>query len=218
MNLHYDLVEKDSNYYSLVSLTPRDNQSWYQKGTYINKFNHVGDSMGLVKIDNVSVNFNTIAPTNDKGFIVAGNSLLKLDSNYKMEWRKEFKKGVSITSVAQAADGGYYGAGSYYDESINRNRMFAFKTDANGNIDGNANNPAIVVFPNPAKNELRIDLPYQEDFILSMVDIQGRKCMEFTTTGSTLADINFLSEGMYVLFIKNSHGDIVKTKKFVKQN
>ena len=156
-----------------------------------------------------------IAPTNDNGFIIAGDVLIKLDSNYKEEWRTEFKKYVRITSVAQSLDGGYYGSGSVFDETFNRNRTFIFKTDANGKFEPSQNHPDIVIYPNPVKDELRLDLPMSEELFISIIDLQGRKSLEFSTIGSTIANLRNLNDGVFILTIKNKDGKVIKIHKIL---
>ena len=211
-----DLMEKDSSYYLLANLSFKNSSSGFERGTYIYKFNQNGDSIEL-KFLELNYTLKAIAPTNDNGFIVAGDVLIKLDSNYREEWRREFKKNVRITSVAQSKDGGFYGAGSLFDETINRNRTYIFKTDANGHIDPSQNYPDILIYPNPVRDELKLELPFGEEFSISIFDLQGRKYLEFLTIGSTLISLKNMHEGVFLLVVKNSEGKVLKSVKLLKQ-
>ena len=213
---YMDLVEKDSSYFLLGYIDFNNTIDWQKRGNYIYQFNCDGDSVYLNKLDDNHASLKAIAATYDKGFIVAGDALIKFDSNYKVEWHKDFKSGITITSVGQAADGGFYGAGSYFDVSLNRYKMYVFKTDKNGNIDGSAKYPDIILYPNPAKNEIKFELPYEEEFSINIFDIQGRNCLQYKTIGSSKADIGFLIEGIYLIKIQNYQGDVVKTMKLIK--
>lgn len=210
----HDLMEKDSNFYLLADLDFFKSNSGFERGTYIYKFNQEGDSIE-VKFLELNYTLKAIAPTNDNGFIIAGDVLIKLDSNYKEEWRTEFKKYVRITSVAQSLDGGYYGSGSVFDETFNRNRTFIFKTDANGKFEPSQNHPDIVIYPNPVKDELRLDLPMSEELFISIIDLQGRKSLEFSTIGSTIANLRNLNDGVFILTIKNKDGKVIKIHKIL---
>lgn len=210
-----DLIEKDSSYYLLAGLDFNNSSSNFERGTYIYKFDQKGDSIEL-KFLELNPTLKSIAPTKDNGFIIAGDVLIKLDSNYKEEWRFEFKKNVRITSVAQSKDGGYYGAGSIFDETINRNKVFIFKTNKYGKIEQSTNQNEILIYPNPVKDELRISHKSGEEYSISIFDIRGVFYLEFSTLDSTTVDLRNLPCGVFILTLRNKEGKIVKTHKILK--
>lgn len=165
-----DVIQRDSNYFLLGDISFRPSDGLYKSGNYIYEFNQQGDSVALhpVNLDNlVYYNLKAISATADKGFILAGDVLLKLDSLYQIEWVKKFRKWTDITSVGQAADGGYYGAGMYFKEAEKAYCIYAFKTDAKGNIDKTEIHPNITIYPNPVVDELTLELPYGQKFELN---------------------------------------------------
>ena len=90
---------------------------------------------------------NAIAVTNDGGCIIAGITaeyglgiqgnayLLKLDSNYNIQWGKTFENTFQseLYDVAQTYDGGYIAAGSFQN-ATSIPHILIIKTDAAGTL------------------------------------------------------------------------------------
>ncbi|MDP1725304.1 MAG: T9SS type A sorting domain-containing protein [Bacteroidota bacterium] len=215
--MFWDVIEKDGSFYIFNSFF-FTNLHEFRNGVI--QFNQNGDYVGIKDID-YNENIFSFATTRDNGFILAGSSLIKLDSNFKVEWRKVFRDRTVILSVSQAADGGYYGSGlvqNWTNPLFSHNRAYLFKTDASGNIDSSAKYPEISIFPNPAKDELRIDLPFAEEYFINIIDLQGRQCINYTTIGSSAADISNLNPGIYLVHIKDKNAATIKTQKLLKQD
>jgi hypothetical protein len=211
----HDLMEKNYSYYLLAGLNFNKSSSGFERGTYIYKFNEKGDSMGLKFIE-LNPTLKAIAPTQDNGFIIAGDVLIKLDSNYQEEWREVFKKNVRITSVGQSFDGGYYGSGSYFDETINRNKTFIFKTDSKGKIDQSQYNPKFLVYPNPFSDKINFELPFGKKHYMVLYDLQGKKCRESEAIGSTYLILENLPKGIYLLHLLDENKNPIQVKKMLK--
>ncbi len=91
---------------------------------------------------------NSISPTNDGGYIVAGTTLsfglsvynawvFKLDSSGNLMWQKTYGSVVSVNvdSIALTSDGGYVAAGSTLLNSYSPNSAaWIFKLDSTGNL------------------------------------------------------------------------------------
>lgn len=205
-----DLVEKNSNYFMLVWLT---NSKLIERGTYLYKFNSYGDSVGLTKIEGL---FNTLASTPDNGLILAKNSLLKLDSNMKVEWEKPFKEGVEIQSIGVSKTGGYFGSGRRYNKIDKTYRTYVFKTNLNGDIETQNSYPEFEIYPNPFKDKINLELPIGKKHFISIYNLQGKKCVDFEFTGSTYLNIEQLSQGLYILNLQDETRTTITNKKMLK--
>lgn len=207
---YYDMVEKNHFYYMLVRLT---NSKMIERGTYLYKFNELGDSLGLIKIDGM---FNTINSTPDNGLILAKHTLLKLDSNMNVEWEKPFKEGVEIQSVGAARGGGYFGSGRRYDKNDNTYRTYVFKTNLNGDIETNNNYPYVEIYPNPFDTKINLELPFGKKHYMVLYDLHGKKCREAEAIGSTYLILENLPKGIYLLHLLDENKNPIQVKKMLK--
>jgi hypothetical protein len=73
---------------------------------------------------------NSVQQTNDGGYIVVGDSLIKTNAKGIELWAKP----ISGNSVQQTVDGGYIVTGSIPNPSTNGTDISLIKTDANGNV------------------------------------------------------------------------------------
>jgi photosystem II stability/assembly factor-like uncharacterized protein len=77
---------------------------------------------------------------------------------------------------------------------------------------------AVILYPNPVKNELNITLPISSDMDVRVFDTQG-KLLQFyrdLESVSTLTiNTEILKPGIYFIRLETSQGDV--TKKFIKQ-
>ena len=72
----------------------------------------------------------------------------------------------------------------------------------------------LVIYPNPAKNQLSFNKAFEKPINLEIFDITGRKVKQVDYTDSTI-DISELSSGNYIL--KITSGNVTSIKKFIKQ-
>jgi Secretion system C-terminal sorting domain len=80
----------------------------------------------------------------------------------------------------------------------------------------NLKNAALNIYPNPAQSELRISNAFQGNVFYEIKDLSGKViASDQLNTISKSIDIKALSEGMYILSLKNN--DKILTKKFVKR-
>ena len=215
-NLEYysnylEMTKKDSSYYMLVDIddTPRR----LLVGYFLIRFNSKGDSVSLTPINK---RYNSIAATKDNGLVLAGTSLLKLDSNLNVVWEKPFKEGVEIQSVGESMLGGYFGSGRIYNKTLNEYRTYVFRTNSNGDIETKNNYPQYQIYPNPFKDELRFELPFGEAFNITLYDMQGKTVVEINCVGSTYVNLPNLQQGVYLVNVNNKEGKQLYYNKFLK--
>ncbi len=210
---YHDMVEKNNSYYMLIRLTDSDE---IERGTYIYKFNEYGDSVSLKKIEGF---FTTISTTPDNGFILADNTLLKLDSNLQVEWEKPFKEGVQIQSIGASKFGGYYGSGrrvEWNEKNERKYRTYVFRTNLNGDIETQTNYPELEIYPNPFTDKISIEIPIGKKYYASVYNLQGKKCIDYEFTGSAHLSVNNLSQGLYFLHLLDDNKNLILTKKMLK--
>lgn len=75
-------------------------------------------------------------------------------------------------------------------------------------------NQEIIIYPNPASDELNV-VNSSSDVEISLLDLLGKEILITTSNGlqETHIDISSVSTGMYVLVIKNSMQEIIYTQK-----
>ncbi len=79
------------------------------------------------------------------------------------------------------------------------------------------NDNILVVFPNPASNELNLNLPYNDQWKLHIIDLTGKTVSKTKMYGKQLhIDIETLPAGSYILEAENKSGEILRSK-FIKQ-
>jgi hypothetical protein len=77
--------------------------------------------------------------------------------------------------------------------------------------------PSWAIYPNPANSELKISNAFQSNVFYEIKDLSGKTiASDQLNTISKSIDIKALSEGMYILELKNK--DKILTKKFVKRS
>jgi hypothetical protein len=71
--------------------------------------------------------------------------------------------------------------------------------------------------PNPAKEKLFITNIPTDVSSIALVDITGKTISNFTLKSNQLElNINDLSQGVYLLMIKDNNGNVIATDKFNK--
>ena len=73
-----------------------------------------------------------MAPTSDGGYIIACSNLIKIDSEFNIQWSKPYGDWFAY-SVIQTSDGGYALAGTIIFEGISSD-AWLIKTDSGGII------------------------------------------------------------------------------------
>ncbi len=182
----------------------------------------------------------SIQQTADGGYIVAGHSwsingdvtdnhnggdywVVKLDGSGNIEWQKAIG-GIGEDypqSIRQTADGGYIVAGysdsndgdvtgnhGFYDYWIVK--LAGMETGTESIVfPGN-----IAVYPNPATQELTIDLTGSEfssaGTVVTLFDIQGRNVLEKTINNLVIViNVMRLEKGLYFLRVENKEMNVV---------
>jgi len=72
-----------------------------------------------------------------------------------------------------------------------------------------------LVYPNPVKDKLTIELLDNLNSLITIDDMQGRTCLSKTFIKTTGFDISSLAKGMYILRIRNDAGSY--TEKIIKE-
>lgn len=113
-------------------------------------------------------------------------------------------------------------SGSYYRDylvyfkkgNITKGTPYPFALGTKNTLD---NNSDLVIYPNPANNEIRITNSnnYKEKFVINIIDLLGRNIISTTLNNNETIDISTLNNGVYLMeIIANGNKT---TKKFVKQ-
>lgn len=98
--------------------------------------------------------------------------------------------------------------------NITKGTPYPFALGTKNTLD---NNKDLVIYPNPANNEIRITNSnnYKEKFVINIIDLLGRNIISTTLNNNETIDISTLNNGVYLMeIIANGNKT---TKKFVKQ-
>jgi hypothetical protein len=79
-----------------------------------------------------------------------------------------------------------------------------------------ANNEIVKIFPNPATNELTIDLTTPDKYFFELYNLLGAKRLSFRLdSGPQTIDLTAVDSGVYVYTIVDNKGDKIKTDKLI---
>lgn len=147
---------------------------------------------------------------------VTGTNLGVANVYNSYQWYKDDVaiNGSTSNSIAVNEDGQYY-----VKVTVNGGCMVKSNTitaDSSLGIKENTSINTIKVFPNPSKENFTIQLPTQQNFTLSVVDITGRKVYQRTNaTGTIKVDCSSFTSGIY--FIQAINEKTVLSGKLIKQ-
>lgn len=163
-----------------------------------------------------------MSSTRDGG-VICGPGLLKLDSNFNVQWYKPTKG--ALTSITQLPDGGYVGSGvsnalttTWGDTNeVRYYQPYLIRTDKNGNyapllLPESAHqqlNTNISIYPNPAQNTLTIAGAENANFTIT--DIMGRVVDKRTLKTNTIS-IEHIPNGMYIVTLTLANGNVYSQK------
>jgi uncharacterized delta-60 repeat protein len=182
---------------------------------------------------------NSIQPTPDGGYIVAGYSnstngdvtinhgeydvwLVKLSNTGSLQWQKALG-GISwdyANSIQPTTDGGYFLAGLTYstdgDVTGNHGSYDAWVVKLGPALSNTGfEKDAVVVFPNPAKTMLTVQNNHQAPFEkIVITDLMGKIVLTQTAPTSQV-NVATLAKGMYIVTAFSGKEQVVS--KFVKE-
>ena len=79
-------------------------------------------------------------------------------------------------------------------------------------------NPGISIFPNPVKDELKINISnINETIVINVFDIYGRKMISRQSAQSTTLNVNRLTPGIYFVTVSTKQGMILQQEKIMKE-
>ncbi len=163
--------------------------------------------------------------------LYGGESIFMMDSNFNVIWRRDKIFGdypnhdITIEKMKQSNDGGFYGIANgrsiLLGGDFSSDLVFVFKTDTVGLI--YENKPAktewdapMMLQPNPAKNKVRIAIPYYHGIIeASFYTVQGQFIEKQTLPESENFDISRLSPGIYHVKGRNIETNETRTMKLI---
>jgi hypothetical protein len=75
----------------------------------------------------------------------------------------------------------------------------------------------VAIYPNPVKDELKINTNSNNPVTVSIVDMYGKKVVTKNVTSLSTIDMSGLSSGIYLVTLLTEKGEIIKQEKIVKQ-
>jgi len=171
----------------------------------------IAPTVTTLEATNITTNSATLNKT-----IVAGSEAIAEEGFYYKEssagetaWT--LSATGALTELSENTEYGFYAYATTASGTVNGGTL-TFTTGTTTDIDViNANN--VVIFPNPAKDELRImNYKLQEGEIMLITDISGKviKTFEPKMTEEIKIDISTLPQGIYFLKINNFTGKFIK--------
>ncbi len=187
------------------------------------KMDFEGNIQKIVYFSDTIYNIACMSPTQDDGYIIISTQLVKIDSNFTVEWVKSIR-GWGLLSVEELPGGGYIAAGisDLHTQSLGYepgyNEMYLVKMDKDGNyIHTGVKDPdpsasrQIVVYPNPTNTTLTIQSkqPYSS---IELYNTTGNLVLKETNTPETMS-VSALPQGLYILRILGPQQEVVATVK-----
>ncbi len=158
--------------------------------------------------------------TNDGGYLI-GPQLLKVDSNFEVQWYKE-SRAFFLYSGFQLPNGGYIAAG--VSDSLSGHlyiQPYLVRTDSLGNffysgLEDKLTKPVISIYPNPSTTGV---------FNLAGYETKGATLQVFNQQGQLLLNQPFTNnqfnlqshpEGMYFVRLTDANGKLVHSQSVLK--
>lgn len=144
-----------------------------------------------------------------------GIVVTKTDQDLNVEWKRRFLRDGNYQAMAinATADGGCLVVGSLGDYQAQRFDVFALKINADGavGLDEIHEENMACVYPNPAKETIRIDGVEAKE--TQVYNALGQCVMSFQ---GNEADVETLTAGVYLLRITDCEGRVQTIRLFVK--
>ncbi len=139
--------------------------------------------------------------------IASGGGISKF-SGVELEWTL----GESVIGSASSSD-------RFYTIGFHQPILISHDTKQPAEIISSA----VSIFPNPVSNMLKVQLQnaVNETMTLTLSDVQGRPFYSKTITGKsafTEIPLKHLMSGMYMLYVYDSHKNLVNSFKIIKAN
>lgn len=120
------------------------------------------------------------------------------------------------------SDGGYpsscgsfrYGEVEDYSVNISAKSTVAEKMVTGGKTLGNDTFDNIRIYPNPVKDILTIEIPFEQSTI-KIYSVTGAMVKQVVLNGEKIIDVSELSDGLYIISVEDEKGPITET--FIKQ-
>jgi len=190
------------------------------------EISHYGDTCGRINLQPISVSSGV---GHDVSFTI-GSSLNPVP-NY--QWQQNAGSGfvdmaniipysgvntntLAITGITSALNGTIYRCivgNSWGCLDTSNAAMLTATTGVNNLL---YNSPMVSVYPNPAKNNLTIELPGSEGATVQIINAIGQQVTEkIITSTTTQIDVTNLPAGVYIVRVK--YQDYIITKKLLKE-
>ena len=123
---------------------------------------------------------------------------------------------MTITGITAAMSGYKYRCIVANSWGCTDTSQFALLTVTNGVNNVVYNSPLVSVYPNPAKNNITIELPGNEGATVQIINVIGQQVIEKTFTGiNTQIDMSAIPAGVYIVRVK--YNDFIITRKLLKE-
>jgi hypothetical protein len=155
--------------------------------------------------------------------------LWNISQNGQINWQKYYSLyGMTfyVNDIKKTIDGGCFLVGKAWDWHnyfIDSSDIFFLKLDRNGNVCGSVGinkiitQSEILVYPNPAKDNLNFDMGMYKDFQLSVYNQMGQTIMQKNfISGNNTINIGNFKPGIYFYNLQNKNGKVI-SGKFVKE-
>ena len=179
------------------------------------------------KIKGGGLNQTRIADNRMMGYL--GNYIGIMDSELQdidsiIPFKDKAGEYFDLAMVRESADGGFYGVASgYYASDPWKTWIIVFKTDKDGNIENKEGysewDQPLMLQPNPAKDEVRVAIPYYFGEVESWIfDAQGNEMLYYKHNELDPIDISALAAGVYIVHARIVETGEVRKMKLVVEN
>ncbi len=156
---------------------------------------------------------------NNTDFLVDGK--LPVDEIFYVGWRNVSSQSLNVGLDWNIANGDkifFNTAGSWigssFDISLLIRPVFSTALDVTLSDDRIISTEDILIYPNPAKENITISGLSNQDYTVSLYDMSGREIVNIKNENQI--DISMLQDGIYLINIVNNLGEQIHSKKLIK--
>lgn len=187
---------------------------------YLYRWNNTTSQLDKVYTLDGCENMNVVVKDNDNVFIYSNQGVkhLKVSTGETTDLMVTYPGYEGEYPVTNVSDGFFEKeTGRLFLSCRNGGKMYEIKPDSTNSVDGiNDISSEVKLYPNPAVNNIYLQLPNSLVNSVKIYNVIGSQVMDFVISNDTEnLDISSLPTGMYMLKVETSDGRGVK--KFIKK-
>lgn len=183
-----------------------------------------GGVPGNLIIENSTFHFPVYVDANNGFYEYPLDNKVVVSGYYYIGWRQldQDKLNIGFDFNTDAYDKIYFRTGSNwlntsYHGALMMRPVFAYGKDYIQSLNENDQETTVKIYPNPANETLNIQTDLQ-NFTVEIFDISGRFIRSAQMMGSNTLAVGELNNGIYLLRLRNTEGQLLQAQKLIIQH